>query len=194
MVPSLAGDFVGELLYIVGTGPRVDFAANLRFVLDINLGVAGYTRTEVGRQGNSLVEGIGVERLGVAENGCHGFHAGAAHVVERVLFGERPSGGLRVGAEHHRLRVLGAEALGDLGPQHTGGAHLGNLHEVVHTDGPEEGKARGEGIDVDAGVDTRAEVVHAVGQRIGQLNVGGGTGFLHVVTGDGDAVELRHLL
>ena len=96
--------------------------------------------------------------------------------------------------QHHRLRILGAEALGDLGPQHTGSTHLGNFHEVVHTDGPEETQARSKGIDVDAGVNTRAQIVHTVSQSVSQLNVGSGTGFLHVITRNGDGVELRHLL
>ena len=46
---------------------------------------------------------------------------------------------------------------------------------MVPADGPEETEARRKGIHVDTRIDTRAQIVHAVGQRVGQLDVGGGT-------------------
>ena len=45
-----------------------------------------------------------------------------------------------------------------------------------------------------SGVHTRADVLQTVSQGVGQLDVGGGACLLHVVAGDGDRVELRHLL
>ena len=99
-----------------------------------------------------------------------------------------------MGTQGQRLGVLGTEGLHNLGPKQTAGAHLGNLHEVVHADSPEERQAGCEGIYIDAGVDTRAQIVHTVGQRVGQLDVGSGTSLLHVIARDRDAVELRHLL
>ena len=42
--------------------------------------------------------------------------------------------------------------------------------------------------------DAGAEVLHAVGQRVGELEVGGRPGLLHVVAGDRDRVEPRHVL
>ena len=187
-------ELVGQGLHVVGTCPRVDLLADLGLVLDVDLGVAGNTSREVGGQRDGLVEGVGVERLGVSQHGCHGLDTGAAHIVEWILLGERPARCLGVGAQSERLRILGSEALHNLGPQETSCTHLGNLHEVVHADGPEEREARSERIDVDACVDTCAEVVHTVGEGVGQLDVGSGTCFLHVVAGDGDGVELRHLL
>ena len=41
--------------------------------------------------------------------------------------------------------------------------------------------------------DAGAQVLDAVGQRVGQLEVGGRPGLLDVVAGDRDRVELRHL-
>src|SRR5699024_9379245 len=41
---------------------------------------------------------------------------------------------------------------------------------------------------------TGADVLHPVGQGVGQLQVGGGPGLLHVVAGAGDGVEARHAL
>ena len=127
-----------------------------------------------------------MERLRVAEHGGHGLYASTAHVVVRILLGERPAGSLRVGAQGHRFGVLCTETLHNLCPKHTCSAHLGNLHEVVDAYCPEERQARGKGIDVDARVYTGANVLHAVGQGVGKLYVGRRTGLLHMVTGDGD--------
>ena len=99
-----------------------------------------------------------------------------------------------MGTQGQRLRVLGTEALHNLSPEQTACTHLGDLHEVVHADGPEERQTGSEGIDVDTSVDTRTQVVHTVGEGVSQLNVSRGTCLLHVVARDRDAVELRHLL
>ena len=125
---------------------------------------------------------------------CHGLDTCAAHVVEGVLLGEASARGLRVGTQRERLGVLGVKLLHDLGPEHTRGTHLGNLHEVVHTDSPEERQTGCKGIDVDTGIDTGTEVLETVGKGVGELNVGRSTSFLHVVARDGDAVELGHIL
>ena len=97
-------------------------------------------------------------------------------------------------AQRHGFRILRIELLDELGPQHARGAHLGDLHEVVHADAPEEGDARREAVDIQAGANAGAQVFEAVGQRVGQFQVGGRAGFLHVIAADADAVELRHLL
>ncbi len=91
MFPCAVSDLVGEALDIVAAAPRVDLLADMGFLLDIDLGVAGDTRGEVRRKGDSLIEGVGVETLGVAENGTHGLYAGTAHVVEGILLGKRPA-------------------------------------------------------------------------------------------------------
>ena len=58
----------------------------------------------------------------------------------------------------------------------------GNLHEVVHADGPEEAETRCEGIDIDTGIDTGTQVVHTISQSVSQLDISGSTSLLHVVT------------
>ena len=86
--PSLVGNLLREFLHIVRTGPRVDFAAYLSFILNEDLGIAGNTSREVGRQGDSLVKRVGMERLGVAQYGSHSLYAGTSDVVERILLRE----------------------------------------------------------------------------------------------------------
>ena len=166
MLPGAVRDLVREAFNIVGTGPRVDGAAHLRLFLNVNLRVTSNTGREIGRQRDGLVQCVGVQRLGVSQSGAHSLDAGTADVVERILLGERPTRSLAVRTQRHGLRVLRVELLHDLGPQHTGGAHLRDLHEMVHTHGPEERQTRRELIDAHARVHTGAEVLQTVGQRV----------------------------
>ena len=73
------------------------------------------------------------------------------------------------------------------------GAQLGDLHEEVHPDAPEERQPRRELVDGKARVQARLDVLDTVGQRVGQLQIRCRTGLLDVVAGDRDRVELRHL-
>jgi hypothetical protein len=81
-----------------------------------------------------------------------------------------------------------------LGPEEAGGAQLGDLHEEVHADGEEERQPRREGVDLEALGLGGAHVLDAVGQGEGQLLHAGRPGLLHVVAGDRDGVESRHVL
>ncbi len=88
MLPCALSDFIGQSLYIVGTGPGIDLLGDHGLFLDIDLSVSGDTSREVCRQGDSFVEGVGVERLGVAKCGAHRFDTCTAHVVEGILLCE----------------------------------------------------------------------------------------------------------
>lgn len=116
--PALADELVGEVFHVVGTAPRIDDLADGGFILQVELGVAGNAGGEVRRQGDRLVQGVGVQGLRMAAGGGQGFNAGAGHVVERVLLREGPAGSLGVRAQGQGLRVLGVELLDELGPQH----------------------------------------------------------------------------
>ena len=192
---GLADQVVGEALDVVATAPRIDGAGGSGLLLYEQLGVAGDASGEVGRKRDRLVQRVGVQRLRAAVRGRQRLDAGAGDVVEHVLGGEAPAAGLAVRAQRERLGILRGElALDELGPKQAGGAHLGDLHEVVHADGPEERQPRRERVDVEARRDAGARILHAVGQRVGELQVRRRSGFLHVIAGDGDGVELRHLL
>ncbi len=102
-------------------------------------------------------------------------------------------GGLAVRAQGQGFRVFGVELGDDLGPQHAGGAHLGDFHEMVHADGPEKRQPGGKVIDVHPGIDARPQVFEPVGQRVGQFQIGRGAGFLHMVTRYADGVEAGHV-
>ena len=90
------------------------------------------------------------------------------------------------------LALFGSNCRHQLRPQQPAGAQLRDLHEEVHPDRPEERQPRRERVDVEPGPEAGPQVLDAVGQRVGQLEVGGRPGLLHVVAGDRDRVELRH--
>ena len=179
---------------MVAATPRVDRAGGAALLLEEELSVAGDASGEVGRQRQSLVERIRVQRLGVALRRGHGLDAGADDVAVDILRRQRPPARLAVGPQRQRLRVLRIELLHELRPQQTGRPELRDLHEEVHADAPEETEARRELVDAEPGVDPGPHVLHAVGEGVGQLQIRRRARFLHVVTGDRDRVEPRHLL
>ena len=191
--PRPASQVVGEPLDVERPAPRVDHLRGARLLLEQELRVARDAGREVGGQRQRLVQGVGVQALRVALGGGHGLDARADDVVVDVLRGERPARGLRVRAQRQRLRVLRRELVHQLRPQQPCRPQLRDLHEEVHADAPEERQARGEHVDAEARVDACAQVLDAVGERVGELEVVGGPGLLDVVAGDGDRVELRHL-
>ncbi len=79
------------------------------------------------------------------------------------------------------------------GPEQARRPHLGHLHEEVHPDRPEERQARRELVDVEPRRHPGADILDAVGQRVGEFEVLRRSGLLHVVAGDRDRVELRHV-
>ena len=69
--------------------------------------------------------------------------------------------------QRQRFRIFRVKLLDNLRPQQTGGAHLGDLHKMIHADSPEERQPRSECIDAHAGINPRSQVLQTVGQRIG---------------------------
>ena len=141
------GELMGEPLHVVRAAPRVDRPGGAGLLLQQQLGIARDPGGEVGGQRQRLVERVGVQRLRVPLGGRHRLDARAGDVVERVLRGQRPARGLRMGAQRKRFRVLGIELGDQLAPQQPPGPQLGDLHEEVHPDAPEEGQPRRELVD-----------------------------------------------
>ena len=92
----------------------------------------------------------------------------------------------------HGFRILGIEAFDDLCPEHPGGAQLGNFHKVIHPFCPEEGQAGCKDVDIDTGSDSCTGIFQSVGQSVCHFQICRGSGFMHVISGDADAVEFRH--
>ena len=197
LIDDLVGtldELVGEVLDDVGTTEGIDGLADAGLLLDDELGVTGDSGGELGGETEGLIEGVGVEGLGSTHDGGHGLNGGTDDVVVGVLLGQTVAGGLAVGTEEEGLGVLGVELVSDtLGPDLTGGTHLGNLHVEVHADAPEEGETGADSVGVDSGGLGASDVLDTVGDGEGHLELGVGAGLLHVVAGDGDGVELGHV-
>ncbi len=175
--------------------PRIDDARGAGFQRQDELRVARDAGGEIGGKRQRLVERVGVQRLGSAGGGGHRLDHGARDVVEHVLRGQRPAGGLAMRAQHGGARIAGAEAFRHkLAPQAARGAQLRHFEEVAHAGIEEEGEPRREGIDLQACGDAGAHIFQTVGERVGELQVDRRAGFLDVIAGNGDRVEARHVL
>ena len=193
--PGALGEVVGELLDVVGAGPRVDDLRGAATPAAAAAGCCGRCARR-SRSGSAIASSSAL----VCSDCVWPWVAAIAsmqvrpHVVEDVLRGQRPAGGLAVRAQRQRLGVLRVEVVDQPRPQRAGRAHLGDLHEEVHADRPEERQPRRELVDRQARVEAGADVLDAVGERVRQLEVGRRPGLLDVVAGDRDRVEARHLL
>ena len=134
-----------------------------------------------------------MQALGAAKHRSHRFNRGANDVVVGILFRQAPAAGLAVGAQHQAFGVGGTKPFHDLAPQQASGPHLGHFQVEVHADGPEKTQARREIVHRQTFVQGGFHILLAVGQGQGQFQRLVGTGLLHVVTRNGDRVELRHV-
>ena len=193
--PRRVGHVLGQLLHHVAAGPGVDHVGDVGLFLDDELRVARDARAELGRQRDRLVEARWCAAICVPPN-----TAAIASMVVRttLLYGScSVSDQPEVWQCVRSIRLFGffgVEALHDAAPQQARRAHLGDLEIEVHADGPEEAQPAGELVDVQALGQRRLHVLLAVGQREGQLQRLVRAGLLHVVAGDRDRVELRHVL
>ena len=184
--------FAGQRLDIPASAQRVGDGGDAAFLGQDQLRVAGDAGGEIGRKRHRLVEAVGVERLGPAEHRGQRLDRGADDVVVGVLFGQRHTRRLAVGAEQLGLFGFGAEIGHDPRPQSARRAQLGDLHEQVHADPEKEGQARREGVDVEPLRRCGADIFHAVGQREGELLHRGRPRLVHVIAADRDRVEPGH--
>ncbi|MPM06135.1 hypothetical protein SDC9_52431 [bioreactor metagenome] len=65
---------------------------------------------------------------------------------------------------------------------------------MVHANCPEKRKTRRKLVNRNAGFDAGSQIFKSVGQRVCHFDIGRSTGFLHVISADGNAVELGHKL
>ena len=192
-LPGLFRHLRGQAFDIVAARQRIDDIRHAGFFLQDQLGVARDAGRKIRRQRDGFVEGVRVQTLRVTAHGRQRFEARARDIVERILLRQTPARRLRVRAERARLRVLWIKPTDHFRPDRPGRAQLGDCHEEVFPDRPEEREARRKRIDVDARRHPRLQILQTVRQRVSQLEIGGRARFLHVVTRDRDAVKLRHL-
>ena len=193
MSPGCPRELIGQPLNVERAAPQIDNAGYSALLREHELRIAGDAGGKIRRQCKRLVQRIGVQRLRVSLRRCHRLDSGAHHVVEYVLGCKRPAGGLAMGAQRQRARVLGGERLHQLCPEQARRPQLRDLHEEVHADRPEERDARRKPVDIETRVEAGTHIFHAVGQRVGELQVRRRACLLHVIARHGDRVELRHV-
>ena len=151
-------------------------------------------RRILGRQGQGLVETIGVQRLCAPQNRGERLQRDAGDVVLRLLGGERDARRLRVEAHPGGARVLRAEALRHYPiPDLACGAILRNLLEEIVMRVEEEAEPRGEIVDGQATPQRPLDVLDAVIKRESQLLQRGRSCFANVVAGNRNGIEARRM-
>ena len=192
---GLGLDLVGERLDVPAAAERVGDVDDAGLLHDHLLGAQGDLGGLLAGQRQGLVEGVGVQAVGAAEDGGERLDGGADDVVVGLLRGERDPGGLRVEAQPLGLVGLGAvDVAHPAGPDAAGRAELGDLLEEVEVAVEEERQARGELLDVEAAGQAQLDVAEAVGEGEGELLRGRRAGLADVVAGDRQRLVVRDVL
>ncbi len=184
--PGFVFEFARQFLDVPAAAERVGHRRHAAFLGQDQLRVAGDARGEIGRQSDRLVEAVGVQRLRAAEHRRERLDRGSDDVVVGVLLGEADAARLAVRAQPLGFVLLRAEIGHDPVPQSPRGAELGDLHEQVHADAPEEAQPSRELVDRQALLHRRADIFHAVGERVGELLHRRRPGLVHVIAADRD--------
>ncbi len=194
VLPRRGLDLIGQRLDEVAAGQRVGDVGDAGLLEDQLLRAQRELRRVLGRQRVGLVVAVRVQRLRATEHGGERLHRRAHDGVERLLRHQRNAGGLRVGAQQPRPRVLRAEPLAhQLRPHPPAGAELGDLLEEVVVHVEEERQARRELVDVEPGLDAELHVADPVGERERELLHRRRPRLADVVAADRDGVPRRHV-
>ena len=96
-------------------------------------------------------------------------------------------------AQGERLVQFRPEALDDARPELARGAELGDLHEEIHAHRPEERQPRRKRVDAHSGAEAGAQIFDPVRERVGEFEILRRARLLHVIAGDRNRVEFRHV-
>ena len=191
--PGLVLQLAGQRLDIPAAAERIGDRGNAAFLGQDQLRVAGDPGREIGRQRDRLVEAVGVQRLRAAEHRRQRLDRGADDVVVGVLLGQRTPlvwqcvrssfdfslfAPRPVMIRAHRVRAARSLAT--------------SMNRFMPM--PKKKLRRGAKASMSspAGL-RRADIVHAVGERVGELLHRRRPGLVHVIAADRDRVELRHV-
>ncbi|OPZ01126.1 MAG: hypothetical protein BWZ11_01854 [Bacteroidetes bacterium ADurb.BinA395] len=79
-------------------------------------------------------------------------------------------------------------------PQKPGCTHFGYFHKMIHPNSPEKRKTGSKSIDIESCIDTGTQIFQSIGKCVSQFQVSSSSGLLHVVTRNGNGIELGHVL
>src|SRR5215210_2014740 len=192
--PGFLFDSVGKGLDVVGACKGVGRPCKAALARQDLLGTEGDAGATLRRKREGLVEGVGVQALGPAEDRGERLDRGAHHVVLGLLGRQRGAGGLGVEPELAAPLVGRAETLA-----HDGGPHpprrpvFGDLLKQVVVGVEEEREPWRKLVHLEPGVGGGLDVGYGVREGESELLDGGGPGLPDVVAADRDGVPARHL-
>ena len=186
-------DQVGELLEHERALVRVLVLRHAPFPVDDHLDRHRAAHRLLGRRGDRLVVGVGVQRVGVVVGRDQRLQRGADVVEGDLLRVQRAPRGLRM--ELELLAALVA-AVAPLHRHRPDAARDAPEHRVlrVHAVGEEERQVRGEVVDVHAAREVGLDESEAVGERESELRDRVRAGLGDVVARDRHRVEISHLV
>src|SRR5215472_15650086 len=188
-------DFVGQSFNGIGACDRVNRVRDPGFVRDDLLRAQRNERGLLGRQRQSFVHRIGVQRLASAEDRGQRLNRHADDVVFGLLRGERRTGRLRMESQQQRTRILGVEPVAhDPCPQTPRRAELRDLFEQIAVGIEKERKLRRELVDWQPRIECRLDVGHSVGEGESDFLNGAGAGFANVIAGNRNGIPFGQVV
>ena len=132
--PSLSGDRSGKIFDIIRTAGGVNDLIEVRLLAEEHLLISSDTFAELIRALVAAVEGKSFDRIDTCESGAHSFGHRAEEVDMRIEESLVELAGNSVNMHLASAHALGVVSLNDLRPEHTSGAELGELHEIIGRD------------------------------------------------------------
>jgi hypothetical protein len=195
MRAGLVGEFVREAFDVVAAAPRIDDAANPGLLPGGRAGCCA----RCGRRSRSAARWPRRARW-CAATGCGPVVAAIASTQVRATL---LNGSCSVSDQPEVCECVrsasdfgffGLNCLDHLGPEQAAARILAtSMKKFLPMAQKNESRGANASMSMPA-LTPGLQIFEAVGQRVGQLEVGRRAGFLHVVAGDRDRVELRHLL
>ncbi len=192
--PGFLLQFAGQFLDIPAAAERVGDRGHPAFFRENQLRVAGDARGEIGRQRDRFVEAVGVQRLRAAEHRRQRLDRGADDVVVRVLLGQADAARLAMRAQPLGLRPSCAPRSVMIRCHSVRAARSLATSMNRFMPMPQKKLRRPAKSSMSSpSALRRADIFHAVGERVGELLHRRRPGLVHVIAADRDRVELGHL-
>ena len=192
--PSFSFDFVSQSFNIVGTTQRINGVSQAGFVSNDLLSTESDGYRLSGRQCQSFVFGVSVQRLSTTHYSSSSLQSNTNDVVVRLLCSQHGTCSLSMYAEHLRFRFLSAESFfHNFSPYTTGSAEFSNFFEYVVMSVPEEGQTTSKIVNVHTSFDSCFNISDTVSDGESDFLRSGGTSFTDMITGNGDGIPQRYV-
>ena len=186
-------DLPGQGFQEIGASQGIHRVDHPGFVGDELLGAQGDLHGLLGRKTQRFVHGVGVQRLGAAQDGGQSLKGHPHNVVHRLPCGQGATRSLGMKTDHQGSGVFGPEAFfHDFCPERPGCSELGDFFKEIEMGIEKKGKPGAESIHVQACLKCGIYVSNAVSQGESNFLDRSGACFPYVVSANADAVPLGH--